>query len=108
VETQKPYVASWGITEVQIACIGPAGENLVRFACIRSGLKSSAGRTGMGAVMGSKNLKAIAVKGTLDIEIPNPKAYLNYYLSRLKKLMETKWASALGRQGTPFFSGTPT
>jgi aldehyde:ferredoxin oxidoreductase len=101
VETQKSIRRELGDTEVQIACIGPAGENLVRFACIRSGLKSSAGRTGMGAVMGSKNLKALAVKGTLDIEISNPRAYLNYYLSRLKKLMETKWASALGRQGTP-------
>lgn len=101
VETQKRVRRELGDNRVQIACIGPAGENLVRFACIRSGLKSSAGRTGMGAVMGSKNLKAIAVRGTLDIEIPNPKAYLNYYLSRLNRLMETKWVEALGRQGTP-------
>ncbi len=48
---------------VQTACIGPAGENLVRFACVMHGVKSAAGRTGMGCVMGSKNLKAVAVRG---------------------------------------------
>jgi len=54
---------------VQVACIGLAGENLVRFSAVRSGMKSAAGRTGMGAVMGSKNLKAVAVRGSLDIRI---------------------------------------
>jgi len=49
--------------EIQIAQIGPAGENLVRFACVTGGLSHFAGRTGMGAVMGSKKLKAIAVRG---------------------------------------------
>lgn len=47
----------------QVACIGPAGENLVRFACVMHGKKSAAGRTGMGCVMGAKNLKAVAVVG---------------------------------------------
>jgi aldehyde:ferredoxin oxidoreductase len=45
----------------RLMAIGPAGENLVRFACILTGSRHAAGRTGMGAVMGSKNLKAIAV-----------------------------------------------
>ncbi len=48
----------------QIITIGPAGENLVRFACISHDFGRQAGRTGVGAVMGSKNLKAVAVKGT--------------------------------------------
>ena len=55
----------------------------------------------MGAVMGSKNLKAVAVRGTLDITISDPKNYLKYYLTQLKRLMETKWVQALGRYGTP-------
>lgn len=50
--------------KVRIALIGPAGERLVRYACITNELKHYNGRTGMGAVMGSKNLKAIAVRGT--------------------------------------------
>ena len=48
----------------QIITIGPAGENRVRYACISHDFGRQAGRTGIGAVMGSKNLKAIAVKGT--------------------------------------------
>ncbi len=52
----------------QIACIGPAGEKLVKYACINSTLRNeisaATGRSGMGAVMGSKNLKAIAIKGS--------------------------------------------
>jgi aldehyde:ferredoxin oxidoreductase len=47
-----------------IASIGSAGEKLVRYACVMNDLKDAAGRTGMGAVMGSKNLKAVAVRGT--------------------------------------------
>ncbi|UCF91272.1 MAG: aldehyde ferredoxin oxidoreductase family protein [Desulfobacterales bacterium] len=52
-----------GDERIEIAQIGPAGENQVRFACITGGLSHFAGRTGMGAVMGSKNLKAIALRG---------------------------------------------
>ncbi|MCP4542174.1 MAG: aldehyde ferredoxin oxidoreductase family protein [Chloroflexi bacterium] len=48
---------------VRLAVIGIGGENLVRYACIMTGTRRAAGRTGMGAVMGSKNLKAIAVRG---------------------------------------------
>ena len=86
---------------MQVACIGPAGENLVRFSAIRSGMKSAAGRTGMGAVMGSKNLKAVAVRGSLDIGISKPDEYLKYYFRTLSGLMKTKWVQALGKQGTP-------
>jgi aldehyde:ferredoxin oxidoreductase len=63
--------------DYQIITIGPAGENLVRYACISHDFGRQAGRTGVGAVMGSKNLKAIAVKGTGSIPVANLKeAYL--------------------------------
>jgi aldehyde:ferredoxin oxidoreductase len=101
VETQKRIRFELGDQRIQVACIGPAGENLVRFSAIRSGLKSAAGRTGMGAVMGSKNLKAVAVRGSRDIKISHPEEYLKYYLYSLKRLMNTKWVKALGKQGTP-------
>jgi aldehyde:ferredoxin oxidoreductase len=55
--------------DLHIASIGPAGENLVKYACITSGLYREFGRGGGGAVMGSKNLKAIAVVGTGDIDV---------------------------------------
>jgi aldehyde:ferredoxin oxidoreductase len=105
VETQKRIRALLGDDRLQTACIGLAGENRVRYAAIRSGLKNAAARTGMGAVMGSKNLKAITVRGTLDIRVSDPKRYLNYYQRQLKKLMQTNWVKALGKQGTPLLFG---
>ncbi|MHB8173204.1 MAG: aldehyde ferredoxin oxidoreductase family protein [Nitrospirota bacterium] len=57
-ETQMVIKEECG-EKAQVTCIGPAGENLVRFACIMHGRKNAAGRTGMGCLMGSKNLKAV-------------------------------------------------
>jgi len=48
--------------------IGPGGENLVRYACVMDGLKDAAGRAGLGAVMGSKKLKAIVARGTMNLD----------------------------------------
>jgi aldehyde:ferredoxin oxidoreductase len=59
--------------DFQIITIGPAGENRVRYACISHDFGRQAGRTGVGAVMGSKNLKAIAVKGTKAIPVADLK-----------------------------------
>jgi aldehyde:ferredoxin oxidoreductase len=56
----------------QALVIGPAGENLVRFACIENNRWRSAGRTGMGAVMGSKKLKAVVFHGSAKAEIADP------------------------------------
>jgi len=53
----------------EVLCIGPAGDNLVRSACIIVNGSRAAGRCGLGAIMGSKNLKAIVVRGTSDIEV---------------------------------------
>jgi len=57
---------------IRVTQIGPAGERLVRFACVVNDLHHFAGRTGMGAVMGSKNLKAIAVRGKEPLPIADP------------------------------------
>ena len=56
----------------KVACIGPAGEKLVRFASISNDGGRQAGRTGPGAVMGSKNLKAIALRGTQAVPTSDP------------------------------------
>jgi len=58
-----------GDEQVKILAIGPAGENLVPFACICSERYRQLGRGGLGAVMGSKNLKAIAIRGWLDVRV---------------------------------------
>lgn len=62
-ETQQGIRDAHGDRLIRVAGIGPAGENLVRYACIMNGLYDAAGRGGVGAVMGSKNLKAVAVRG---------------------------------------------
>jgi aldehyde:ferredoxin oxidoreductase len=62
-ETEAAIRDELGDDRVQAALIGPAGENMVRYACIMHGLHDAAGRGGLGAVMGSKNLKAVAVRG---------------------------------------------
>lgn len=62
---------------IQVAAIGPAGENCVLFASIVSSGNRVNGRAGMGAVMGSKNLKAVAVRGACSVEVAEPLAYLS-------------------------------
>jgi aldehyde:ferredoxin oxidoreductase len=90
-----------GDKNVRIMTIGQAGENLVRFACVITGIKNAAGRTGMGAVMGSKNLKAIAVRGKTPFKLANPKQYLEDLRETNKKASGTGWGKALGTLGTP-------
>jgi len=62
-ETQQAIRSELGDEKVRLALIGPGGENQINYACIMHGLFDAAGRGGLGAVMGSKNLKAIAVRG---------------------------------------------
>jgi aldehyde:ferredoxin oxidoreductase len=61
--------------DAKVACIGPAGEKLVLFACIMNEMHRAAGRSGVGAVMGSKNLKAIAVVGNKAMKVSDPQAF---------------------------------
>jgi aldehyde:ferredoxin oxidoreductase len=100
-QTQVKIREELGNNDVKIICIGPAGENLVRFASVASGYKSMAGRTGMGAVFGSKNLKAIAVTGKKPFKIHNPQSFRDTIIKVTDKLMKTGWAKALGRFGSP-------
>lgn len=71
-QTQDSIRRDLGDNRVEVACIGPAGENLVKFACICNDYWRQAGRCGAGAIMGSKNLKAIAVRGTRTITVAHP------------------------------------
>jgi aldehyde:ferredoxin oxidoreductase len=61
-----------GDQNIRVSAIGPAGENLVRLACLINDHFRAAGRTGLGAVAGSKNLKAVAVRGTHDVSVADP------------------------------------
>ncbi len=70
-ETEKLVKEELGDKEVKVASIGPAGENLVKYSCITNDFYRQSGRGGAGAVMGSKNLKALAVRGTQGVSVPN-------------------------------------
>jgi aldehyde:ferredoxin oxidoreductase len=74
-ETQSILKEEIGDT-FSVACIGPAGENLVPFGCIVTGQGSAAGRGGFGAIMGSKNLKAIAVRGSRNVKLAHPLEFM--------------------------------
>lgn len=100
-ETQRMIRRELADQEVRVACIGPAGENLVRFAGVVTGQKNIAGRTGMGAVMGSKNLKAVAVKGSNCFKISDPEGYLEALEEVVRQVSSTRWGQALGKMGTP-------
>lgn len=100
-ETQRSIKEENRDERVQVAAIGPAGENLVRLACVMTGPKDAAGRTGLGAVMGSKKLKAVAVRGSKDITLAHPQELLAYSGEQTATLMTRKWIKALGRLGTP-------
>ncbi len=71
-ETQQTIRAELGDNRVRVALIGPGGENLVLYACIMHGLYDAAGRGGLGAVMGAKNLKAVAVRGHKAPKVTEP------------------------------------
>ncbi len=76
--------------DAKIICIGPGGENKVSFASVIHELGDGAGRTGMGAVMGSKNLKAIAVRGTKPVKVAKPEEFLES-CEKMHELIRNSW-----------------
>jgi len=69
IETERALKQDLGDQSISCLAIGPAGENKVYFACVTSDFGRQAGRTGIGAVLGSKKVKAIVAKGSMDIPI---------------------------------------
>ena len=76
-ETEDALKEELGDYYIRVAAIGLAGEKLSRIACIMNEKTRAAGRTGLGAVMGSKNVKAIAVRGTRDIAAAKPAEFMD-------------------------------
>ncbi len=91
-----------GDPKAEIAQIGPAGENLVRFAAIMNMVNRANGRTGMGAVMGSKRLKAVVVRGTKSPKPAKPEEFRGL-VKRLKEMQEMNpgigWFGEYGTAG---------
>jgi aldehyde:ferredoxin oxidoreductase len=76
-ETEDAIKTELGDFYIRVASIGLAGEKQSKIACIINEKTRAAGRTGLGAVMGSKNLKAIAVRGTRDIAVAQPEEFIS-------------------------------
>jgi len=91
--------------EVKSLVIGPAGENLVAYANVMTGVKNAGGRTGMGAVMGSKNLKAVSCRGTMDVKITHPVEALEHNKKFIEQITGAKVNQTQGTLGTPFIWG---
>jgi aldehyde:ferredoxin oxidoreductase len=96
----KAIKSELGDQNVRIAAIGPAGENRVLFAAIMTSIYNAAGRGGAGAVMGSKMLKAIAVRGTGAVEVAEPEAFEAIVGEAWKKLRKESAAQYLHLYGT--------
>src|SRR5262245_50582299 len=114
-ETEDGLRKELGIPGLRIANIGPAGEKLVRFACIMNDKHRAAGRSGFGAVMGSKNLKAIAVRGTKGLKIAKPVEFMRAMWDMRKKMAAnpgrqnmTEYGTASVIDLTNAFGGCPT
>ncbi|MGQ9825724.1 MAG: aldehyde ferredoxin oxidoreductase family protein, partial [Desulfotomaculales bacterium] len=86
--------------DIHIAAIGPAGEKRVRFACVINDISRAAGRTGMGAVMGAKNLKAVAVKGTRPVPVARPQEFFAVCARVREKMKADLMVKMLYDQGT--------
>ncbi len=100
-ETTDKLIEKFGEKDAKVACIGPAGENKVLFACIVNDKHRAAGRTGVGAVMGSKNLKAIIVKGTNKVEPEDTEKFKSIIKEKVKILKENDvTGEALPKLGT--------
>ena len=99
--TQKMIKEELADDKIRIAQIGPAGENLVRFANIANELKHFNGRNGLGAVMGSKKLKAITVRGTKAIDLYNKEKVSQVTKEITKRIMDHPLSRSFRELGTP-------
>ena len=114
-ETEEWIKAKHQNPLLKVASIGVAGERGVRFACIINDLHRAAGRSGVGAVMGSKNLKAVAVHGTVGVTVDDPKRFMAVVRETHALLVDNDGRKELTELGTnamidsmQAFGGLPT
>ncbi len=105
-ETDKMIKEELGDANIQVSCIGPAGENLVRFAILMNNLDRAPAWSGCGAVAGSKNLKAVAVRGTRGVKIARPNEFMNSCRQAMKKVSSLSTIPVMRQMGTMFLIRT--
>ena len=102
-ETQQRLREELGDQKARVASIGPAGENLVLYAAIMNDHGRAAGRTGMGAVMGSKNLKAIVVRGKRRVPLADAEAFRQTVKQAVKVVADDISSQVYQQMGTASF-----
>ncbi len=100
-ETEEIIRKTYNDDQIKVLCIGPAGENLVRYACIMVTYGRSAARSGMGAVMGSKYLKAIAVRGYGKVEVWKPEKFYASAKKAQNMVRTNEFTEGESKYGTP-------
>ncbi len=100
-DTEDALRAELRDPDIRVACIGPSGEKLVRFACIQADYHREFGRGGAGAVMGAKNLKAIVIRGTGQVDVADPPALAQVAEDVYAQLAQHPKAHARRQYGTP-------
>ncbi|MDW8045122.1 MAG: aldehyde ferredoxin oxidoreductase family protein [Nitrososphaerota archaeon] len=99
-ETEDIIRQDFGDKRIKVACIGVAGERLVKVASVINDRGRAAARCGLGAVMGSKKLKAIAVRGDKPIPIHDEERVRKIQRDAVKKILEKPFAKLLSKYGT--------
>jgi len=100
-ETIDAILAETGDNKLSVAAIGPAGERMVAIACIAVDKHSFAGRCGLGAVMGSKNIKAVAVRGTKTVPVADPARVKELIKKYQKQIYDATVENGFREHGTP-------
>ena len=85
---------------IHVASVGPSAEYGCRYACVVNDMHRAAGRSGVGTVMGSKHLKAIAVRGTKGLSVSDPEAFMQVVMSTAQAMREDDGRKALTKDGT--------
>lgn len=101
IETEEAIRKEKGDERIKVACIGPAGENIVRYAAIQVTPNRSLARSGIGAVMGAKKLKAIAVRGTQKVPIAHPHEFTALARKMHQRIIKNEAYPSVSRYGTP-------
>lgn len=99
-ETVDLLTAECRSQDLQVASIGPGGENLIRYAAIENGKYDAWARTGMGAVMGSKNLKAVAVRGKNGLRVAQKEPFRQLCRELRQNIMDSPFFPAVSRYGS--------
>ncbi len=99
-ETERMIRCRFEDPAMKVATIGPAGENLIRFAAIQASPNRSFGRCGLGAVLGSKKLKAICIRGTRPVPLANSKRFATVARAMHARIRANPLFPTVSRYGT--------